>query len=43
MRCLSQEPKNRCPWTKKSVARRDLVLVTWENVEQLRPNFANVG
>jgi len=35
-RVLSQEPKNTCPITKQIVKKRDLVVLTWENIDDYR-------
>lgn len=36
MRCLQREPKNTCPFTKKKLTRRELVILTPENVDEYR-------
>ena len=36
LQCLRQEPRNRCPITKATVHKRELVLLTWDNIEQYR-------
>lgn len=38
--CLSQGG-NICPFTKKPLHKRDLVLVTWDNVETYRSKIVN--
>ena len=37
-RCLQQEPKNTCPFTKQPIRKRDLVALTWENIDQYEPS-----
>ena len=42
VRWLNQEQhRNVCPWTKKTVKKRDLVILTWENIDQYRDKIAN--
>ena len=41
VRCLLQEPKNTCPFTKKQFTKRDLVVLTWENIEQYKDKIVN--
>lgn len=36
IRCLSRAPRNVCPITKQTVTKRDLVRLTWENIEEYR-------
>lgn len=36
VRCISQEPKNTCPITKKPVTKRELILLTYDNIEEFR-------
>jgi U-box domain len=35
-RCLSREPKNICPLTKKPLSHRELVILTIDNIEMYR-------
>lgn len=39
--CLTEEPKNTCPFTKKPVKKRDLVILTWDNIDQYRDKIVN--
>ena len=41
--CLSQEgsQKNICPLTKQPIQKRDLVLLTWDNIEEYRSKIVN--
>jgi len=42
VRWLNQEQhRNVCPWTKKTVKKRDLVILTWENIDQYKDKIAN--
>jgi len=41
VRCLTQNPKNICPFTKKTVKKRDLIVLTWENIEQYRDKIVS--
>lgn len=43
MKCLSVEPKNTCPFTKKPIKKRDLVILTWENVEAYKDKIDRSG
>jgi len=43
IRCLQQEPKNRCPITKKDVKKRDLVILDWENIDQYRDKIVHLN
>lgn len=40
-RCLQQEPRNTCPFTKQLVHKRDLVQLTWANIEQFKSKIVN--
>jgi len=42
-RILSQEPRNICPFTKKPLKKRDLVILTWENIEQYRDRIVTLS
>lgn len=42
MRCLQQEPRNVCPFTKKTVKKRDLVILTWENIDEYQHMILDV-
>jgi len=40
--CLSQEnSRNICPFTKKPLHKRDLIPITWDNIEQYRDKIVN--
>lgn len=41
LRILSQEPKNICPFTKQALYKRDLVKLTWDNIEKYREKIVN--
>ncbi|KAF0384656.1 Homeodomain-like DNA binding domain-containing transcription factor [Gigaspora margarita] len=42
VRCLSSEPKkNICPLTKKPLTKRELVILTMDNIEQYRSKIVN--
>lgn len=43
LKCLSAEPKNTCPFTKKLIKKRDLVVLTWENVDRYRDKIDRTG
>lgn len=36
VKVLSQEPKNTCPFTKQPLKKRDLIHLTWENIDHYR-------
>ncbi len=36
IRCLGQEPKNICPFTKQPLSKRELVVLTFDNIEEYR-------
>lgn len=36
VKVLSQEPKNTCPFTKQPLKKRDLIHLTWENIDKYR-------
>lgn len=38
-RCLSQQPKNTCPFTKKPLSHRDLILLTSNNIDIYRKDM----
>ncbi|GJQ09027.1 hypothetical protein GpartN1_g818.t1 [Galdieria partita] len=40
-RALQNEPKNTCPFTKKPLRVQDLVILTWENIEQYRSSIVH--
>eukprot|EP01119_Soliformovum_irregulare_P007338 TRINITY_DN19741_c0_g1_i1.p1 TRINITY_DN19741_c0_g1~~TRINITY_DN19741_c0_g1_i1.p1 ORF type:complete len:466 (-),score=128.44 TRINITY_DN19741_c0_g1_i1:974-2221(-) len=41
IRCL-QESKNICPFTKKTLKKRDLILLTWDNIEEHRADIVDI-
>lgn len=41
VRCLMTEPKNTCPFTKQQLKKRDLVVLTWENIDQYKDKIVN--
>jgi hypothetical protein len=41
VRCLEQTPRNTCPFTKKTVKKRDLVVLTLENIDEYRSKIVN--
>lgn len=43
LKCLSAEPKNTCPFTKKLIKKRDLIILTWENVDRYRDKIDRSG
>lgn len=43
LKCLSAEPKNTCPFTKKLIKKRDLVILTWENIDRYRDSIDRSG
>jgi len=42
-RVLSQEPRNVCLFTKKPLKKRDLVVLTWENIDQYRDKIVRLS
>jgi hypothetical protein len=36
LKTLSKDPKNTCPFTKQPLKKRDLVRLTWENIDEYR-------
>jgi len=42
LKSLLQDPKNVCPITKQPLNKRDLVLLTWENIEQYRDKIIHL-
>jgi len=40
--CLSADPKNICPFTKKPLKKRELVILTWTNIAQYRERIQNI-
>ena len=38
---LRRTPQNTCPFTKQRVSRRQLVKLTWENIDQYRDKIMN--
>lgn len=43
LKCLASEPKNTCPFTKKPIKKRDLVILTWDNVDQYKDKIDRSG
>lgn len=43
LKCLSAEPKNTCPFTKKLIKKRDLIILTWENVDRYKDKIDRSG
>lgn len=41
-RCLAQEPKNTCPFTKQPIRKRDLVALTWENIAEYALHYVEM-
>jgi len=42
VRCLSSEPRNVCPLTKNPLHKRDLVILSWDNIRQLKDKIVNL-
>lgn len=40
-RALQNEPKNTCPFTKKPLRVQDLVILTWDNIEEYRSSIVH--
>jgi len=40
--CLQQDPKNVCPFTKKTLKKRDLIVLTWENIDEHRVKMVDI-
>eukprot|EP00824_Muranothrix_gubernata_P008773 TRINITY_DN21317_c0_g1_i4.p1 TRINITY_DN21317_c0_g1~~TRINITY_DN21317_c0_g1_i4.p1 ORF type:complete len:609 (+),score=130.18 TRINITY_DN21317_c0_g1_i4:95-1828(+) len=42
IRCLNQEPKNVCPFTKQALERRELVRLTHDNIDKYREKIVGL-
>jgi len=42
LNCLLQEPKNTCPITKRPLHKRELVILTFENIDQYRDKIIKI-
>jgi hypothetical protein len=43
LKCLTTDPKHTCPFTKQPLKKRDLVILTWENIEEYQDKIDRSG
>jgi hypothetical protein len=43
LQCLAQDPKNTCPFSKNPLKKRDITILTWENIAEHKSKIVNLS